>query len=74
VVTIGSLQAGTKENIIPDEAIDQIETCATFDEGVRKACARGDLKRIAKAEGSGNQERPRPPEITPLDSVFVSKE
>ena len=35
VVTIGSLQAGTKENVIPDEAIIKLNV-RTFDEGVRK--------------------------------------
>ena len=37
VVTIGSLQAGTKENVIPDEAIIKLNV-RTFDEGVRSAC------------------------------------
>lgn len=35
VVTLGSLQAGTKENVIPDEAIIKLNV-RTFDEGVRK--------------------------------------
>ena len=35
VVTIGALQAGTKENVIPDEAIIKLKV-RTFDEGVRK--------------------------------------
>ncbi|HSU30493.1 MAG TPA: amidohydrolase, partial [Bryobacteraceae bacterium] len=35
VVTIGVLQAGTKENVIPDEAIIKLNV-RTFDEGVRK--------------------------------------
>ncbi|MFI4970624.1 MAG: amidohydrolase, partial [Lysobacterales bacterium] len=34
VVTIGALQAGTKENVIPDEAIIKLNV-RTFDEGVR---------------------------------------
>src|SRR5437763_7787692 len=35
VVTIGALQAGTKENVIPDEALLKLNV-RTFDEGVRK--------------------------------------
>lgn len=35
VVTVGVLQAGTKENVIPDEAIIKLNV-RTFDEGVRK--------------------------------------
>ena len=40
VVTIGSLQAGTKENVIPDEAVIKLNV-RSFDEEVRK-CARCD--------------------------------
>ena len=35
VVTVGSLQAGTKENVIPDEAIIKLNV-RTFDAGVRE--------------------------------------
>ena len=35
MVTVGSLQAGTKENVIPDEAIIKLNV-RTFDAGVRK--------------------------------------
>jgi hippurate hydrolase len=35
VVTVGVLQAGTKENVIPDEALIKLNV-RTFDEGVRK--------------------------------------
>jgi hippurate hydrolase len=64
VVTIGSLQAGTKENVIPDEAIIKLNV-RTFDEGVRKRVLAA-IKRIvnAEAEASG---APKPPEITRLD-------
>jgi hippurate hydrolase len=64
VVTIGSLQAGTKENVIPDEAIIKLNV-RTYDEGVRKRVLAA-IKRIvnAEAEASG---APRPPEITALD-------
>lgn len=64
VVTIGALQAGTKENVIPDEAIIKLNV-RTFDEGVR-ARVLAAIERIvnAEAEASG---APKKPEITPLD-------
>jgi amidohydrolase len=64
VVTIGSLQAGTKENVIPDEAIIKLNV-RTFDEGVRQRVLAA-IERIvnAEAEASG---APKKPEITPLD-------
>ena len=64
VVTIGALQAGTKENVIPDEAIIKLNV-RTFDDGVRKRVLAA-IERIvnAEAEASG---APRKPEITPLD-------
>ena len=64
VVTVGVLQAGTKENVIPDEALIKLNV-RTFDEGVRKRVLAA-IERIvnAEAEASG---APRPPEITPLD-------
>src|SRR5208282_1757492 len=65
VVTVGVLQAGTKENVIPDEAIIKLNV-RTFDAGVRKHVLAA-IERIvnAEAEASG---APRKPEITPLDS------
>lgn len=64
VVTIGSLQAGTKENVIPDEAIIKLNV-RTFDAGVRERVLSA-IERIvnAEAEASG---APRKPEITTLD-------
>jgi hippurate hydrolase len=64
VVTIGSLQAGTKENVIPDEAIIKLNV-RTFDEGVRKRVLAA-IERIVNAEAQASG-APRPPEITPLD-------
>jgi amidohydrolase len=64
VVTIGSLQAGTKENVIPDEAVIKLNV-RTFDEGVRTRVLAA-IERIAKAEAAASG-APRPPEITPLD-------
>jgi hippurate hydrolase len=69
VVTIGALQAGTKENVIPDEAIIKLNV-RTFDEGVRKLILAA-IERIvnAEAEASG---APRKPEITPLDNYSLT--
>jgi len=70
VVTVGSLQAGTKENVIPDEAIIKLNV-RTFDEGVRKRVLAA-IERIvnAEAEASG---APKKPEITPLDRYSLVK-
>lgn len=64
VVTIGALQAGTKENVIPDEAIIKLNV-RTFDEGVRKRILAA-IERIVNAEAAASG-APRKPEITVLD-------
>jgi hippurate hydrolase len=64
VVTIGVLQAGTKENVIPDEALIKLNV-RTFDEGVRKHVLSA-IERIVNAEAAAAG-APKPPEITPLD-------
>src|SRR5690349_7869087 len=64
VLTIGALQAGTKENVIPDEAILKINV-RTYDEGVRKRVLAA-IGRIVKAEAAASG-APREPEIKPLD-------
>jgi hippurate hydrolase len=64
VITVGSLQAGTKENVIPDEAIIKLNV-RTFDESVRKRILAA-IKRIVNAEAAASG-APKPPEITPLD-------
>jgi hippurate hydrolase len=64
VVTIGALQAGTKENVIPDEAIIKLNV-RTFDDGVRKRVLAA-IERIVIAEAVASG-APKPPEITPLD-------
>ena len=64
MVTIGSLQAGTKENVIPDEAVIKLNV-RSFDEGMRKRVLTA-IERIVKAEAAASG-APRPPEITPLD-------
>jgi len=64
VVTVGVLQAGTKANVIPDEAIIGLNV-RTFDAGVRSRVLAA-IERIvnAEAEASGAS---RQPEITTLD-------
>ena len=64
VVTVGALQAGTKENVIPDEAIIKLNV-RTYDEAVRRRVLDA-IKRIVDAEAQAAG-APRPPEITPLD-------
>jgi amidohydrolase len=64
VVTVGVLQAGTKENVIPDEAIIKLNV-RTFDAGVRKRVMAA-IKRIVNAEAAASA-APRKPEITTLD-------
>jgi amidohydrolase len=64
VVTVGSLQAGTKENVIPDEAIIKLNV-RTFDAGVRKRVLAA-IERIVNAEATASG-APRKPEITILD-------
>ena len=70
VVTIGALQAGAKENVIPDEAIIKLNV-RTFDDRVRARVLEA-IDRIvnAEAEASG---APRKPEITVLDRYSAVK-
>ena len=65
VLTIGSLQAGTKENIIPDDATIKLNM-RTYDEGVRTHMLQA-VKRICCAECDASG-APRPPEFTTLSS------
>ena len=64
VVTIGSLQAGTKENVIPDEAVIKLNV-RSFDEGVRQRILAA-IERIVKAEAAASG-APQSPQITLLD-------
>ncbi|HEX9038062.1 MAG TPA: M20 family metallopeptidase [Ktedonobacterales bacterium] len=64
VVTIGALQAGTKENVIPEDAIIKLNV-RTFDVGVRKRVLAA-IKRIVNAEAQASG-APKPPEFLPLD-------
>jgi metal-dependent amidase/aminoacylase/carboxypeptidase family protein len=61
VVTVGALQAGTKENVIPDEAIIKLNV-RTF---VRKRVLAA-IERIANGEAAAAG-APKAPEITSLD-------
>ena len=64
VVTVGSLQAGDKENVIPDEAVIKLNV-RTFDRDVRTRVLAAITRIVnAEAEASG---APKLPEITPLD-------
>ena len=63
VLTVGVLQAGSKENVIPDEAVIKLNV-RTFDEAVRKHVLDA-IARIVNAEAAASG-APRPPEITPL--------
>jgi len=64
VVTVGSIQAGDKENVIPDEAVIKLNV-RTFDENVRTRVLTA-ITRIVNAEAAASG-APKPPEITPLD-------
>jgi hippurate hydrolase len=64
VLTVGVLQAGTKENVIPDEAVIKLNV-RTFDAGVRSRVLAA-IERIANAEAAASG-APRPPEITTID-------
>ncbi len=68
VVTIGVLQAGSKENVIPDEAIIKLNV-RTFDEGVRTRVLAA-IERIVNAEAAASG-APKKPEITPLDRYSI---
>jgi hippurate hydrolase len=61
VVTIGALQAGDKDNVIPDEALLKINV-RSFDEDVRRHVLDA-IERIVNAEAAAS-DAPRPPQIT----------
>jgi hippurate hydrolase len=61
VVTIGALQAGTKDNVIPDDALIKLNV-RTFDEDVRRRVLAA-IERIVNAEAAASA-APRPPQIT----------
>ena len=63
VLTVGALQAGTKENIIPDEATIKLNM-RTYDDAVREHMLEA-VKRICSAECDASGAT-RPPEFTTL--------
>jgi amidohydrolase len=65
VLTVGALQAGTKENIIPDDATLKLNM-RTYDEDVREYML-GAIRRICCAECAASN-APREPEFTTLSS------
>ncbi|MDR7385734.1 hippurate hydrolase [Promicromonospora iranensis] len=65
VVTVGTLHAGTKENIIPDEARLGVNV-RSFDETVRNRVLAA-IERIARGEAA-TAGAPQPPEITIRDA------
>lgn len=64
VVTIGSIQAGTKDNVIPDTATIKMNI-RTLDEGVRRRVLDA-IERIVKAEAQASN-APKQPEIKTID-------
>jgi amidohydrolase len=70
VLTIGSLQAGTKENIIPDDATIKLNV-RTFNEDTRESML-ASIRRIccAECEASGAE---RPPEFTTINSYPLTQ-
>jgi amidohydrolase len=69
VLTVGMLQAGSKENVIPDEATIGLNL-RCYDDGVR-ARAQQAIRRIVAAEAQAAG-APRPPEITPVESYELT--
>jgi hippurate hydrolase len=65
VVTVGALRAGTKENIIPDEA-ELLISIRSFDPQVRQHTLAA-IERIVRAEANASA-APREPEIELFDS------
>lgn len=70
VLTIGSLQAGTKENIIPDEATLKLNI-RTYDDTVRDTMLSA-IKRICCAECAASN-APREPEFTALSRYPLTR-
>jgi hippurate hydrolase len=64
VLTIGSLQAGTKENIIPDDATIKLNM-RTYSEDTRTAMLES-IRRICRAESDASGAE-RPPEFTTIN-------
>lgn len=70
VLTIGALQAGTKENIIPEDATLKLNI-RTFNDGVKEHILSA-VKRICCAECAASN-APKDPEFTDLDSYPLTE-
>ena len=70
VLTVGSLQAGTKENIIPDDATIKLNI-RTYDEAARDHMLKA-IRRICCAECAASNS-PREPEFTTLSSYPLTE-
>lgn len=70
VLTVGALQAGTKENIIPDDATLKLNV-RTYDEGVRRHVLSA-IERICRAEAAASN-AVKPPEFTTLSSYPLTE-
>jgi amidohydrolase len=70
VLTIGALQAGTKENIIPEDATLKLNV-RTFNDGVKDHILSA-IKRICNAESVASN-APKEPEYTDLDSYPLTE-
>ncbi|MDR3441948.1 MAG: M20 family metallopeptidase [Legionella sp.] len=70
VLTIGALQAGTKENIIPDDATIKLNI-RTFEDDIRDHILSA-VKRICCAECAASN-APRAPEFTTIDSYPITE-
>jgi amidohydrolase len=69
VLTVGSVQAGTKSNVIPDHATILLNI-RTYDEGTRSSILDA-IKRIVTAECTASRS-PRPPEFELFDQFPVT--
>jgi amidohydrolase len=70
VVTIGTLQAGTSENVIPDRALLRLNV-RTFDDEVRDRVLVA-IRRILEAEAAASG-APRPPEFSVLSTFPLTR-
>jgi hippurate hydrolase len=70
VVTVGTMQAGTNENIIPDHALLRLNV-RTFKEEVRSRVL-GAIRRILEAEAAASG-APKPPEFSVLSEFPLTR-
>jgi hippurate hydrolase len=70
VVTVGTLQAGTNENIIPDQALLRLNV-RTYEEQVRETVLSA-IRRIVQAEAAASA-APKPPEFSVLSEFPLTR-